>query len=48
MIDDMVNEYSNTYHRTIEIKLVSAKFGNCIEYNVNTNDSGIHRILQYN
>ena len=44
----MVNEYSNTYHRTIEIKLVSAKFGNCNEYNVNTNDSGIHRILQYN
>ena len=47
-MNDIVNEYSKTYHRTIKIKPVDVTFGNCIEYNVNSNDSGIHRILELN
>ena len=37
-LDDMVNEYNNTYHRTIKRKPVDVKSGNHIEYNVNSND----------
>ena len=44
----MVNEYSHAYHRTIKIKPTNVKFANCIEYNVNYNDSGIQRILESN
>ena len=47
-MNDIVNEYSKTYHRTIKIKPVDVTFGNCIECNVNSNDSGIHRILESN
>ena len=47
-MNDIVNEYSKTYHRTIKIKPVDVTFGNCIEYNVNSNDSVIHRILESN
>ena len=37
-IDDIVDEYKNTYHRTIKMKPVDVKSGNYIEYNVNSND----------
>ena len=37
-LDDIVNEYNNTYHRTIKIKHVDVKSGNYVEYNVNFND----------
>ena len=36
-LDDIVNEYNNTYHRTIKKKPVDGKSGNYIEYNVNSN-----------
>ena len=34
-LDDIVNEYNNTYHRTTKMKPVDVKSGNYIEYNVN-------------
>ena len=37
-LDDIVNEYNNTYHRTIKIKPVDVNSGNYVEYNVNSND----------
>ena len=37
-LDDIVNEYNNTYHRTIKMKHVDVKSGNYVEYNVNSND----------
>ena len=37
-LDDIVNEYNNTYHRTAKMKPVDVKSGNYIEYNVNSND----------
>ena len=37
-LDDIVNEYNSTYHRTIKIKHVDVKSGNYVEYNVNFND----------
>ena len=42
----MVNEYSHAYHRTIKTKPIYVKFGKGIEYNVNSNGSGIHRFLE--
>ena len=36
-LDNIVNEYNNTYHRTIKKKPVDGKSGNYIEYNVNSN-----------
>ena len=37
-LDDIVNEYNNTYHSRIKMKPFDAKSGNCIEYNVYSND----------
>ena len=37
-LDDIVNEYNNTYHRTTKMKPVDVKSGNYIEYNVNCTD----------
>ena len=37
-LDDIVDDYNNTYHRTIKMKLVDVKSGNYIEYNLNSND----------
>ena len=37
-LDDIVNEYNNTYHRTIKMKPVYVKSGNYVEYKVNCND----------
>ena len=37
-LDDIVNEYNNTYQRTIKIKPDNVKSGNYVEYNVNSNE----------
>ena len=37
-LNDIVNEYSNTYHKPIKMKSVDFKFGNYVEYNVNFSD----------
>ena len=37
-LDDIVNEYNNTYHKTIKMKPVDVKSSNYVEYNVNSND----------
>ena len=37
-LDDIANEYNNTYHRTIKMKPVDVKSSNYVEYNVNSND----------
>ena len=36
-LDDIVDEYNNTYHRTIKMKPVDVKYDNYIEYNVSSN-----------
>ena len=36
-LDDIVNEYNNTYHRKIKMKPADVKPGNYTEYNVNSN-----------
>ena len=37
-LDDIVDEYNNTYHKTIKVKPVDVNFGNYIEYNINSNE----------
>ena len=37
-LDGIVNEYNNTYPRTIKMKPVDVKSSNYIGYNVNSND----------
>ena len=37
-LDDIVNEYNNTYDKTIKMKPVDVKSGTYLEYNVNPND----------
>ena len=37
-LDGIVDEYNNTYHRTIKVKPVDVNFGNYIEYNINSNE----------
>ena len=32
-LDDIVNEYNNTYHRTIKLKPVDVKDNTCIDFN---------------
>ena len=34
-LDDILNEYNETYHRTIKIKPIDVKSGKFLEYNVN-------------
>ena len=33
-LDDLLNEYNNTYHRIIKIKPIDVKSGKFFEYNV--------------
>ena len=35
---DIMNEYNNTYYRTIKMKPADVKSGDYVEYNVNVND----------
>ena len=37
-LDDIVNEYNNTYHRTIKMKPVDVKDNTYIDYNKEVND----------
>ena len=37
-LDDIVDEFNNTYHRTIKMKPVDVNSGNYSKYNVNFND----------
>ena len=37
-LDDIVNEYNNTYHRTIKMKSVDVKDNTYIDYNKEVND----------
>ena len=37
VLDDMVNKYNSTVHRTTEIKLVDVKSDSYVEYNENSN-----------
>ena len=37
-LDNIVNEYNNTYYKTFKTKPVYVKSDNYIEYNVNPND----------
>ena len=37
ILDYIVNEYNNTYHRTIKMKPADVKSGNYVKYNVNSN-----------
>ena len=37
-LDDIANEYKDSYHRTIKMKPVDVRSGNYVEYNINYND----------
>ena len=37
-LENFVDKYNNTYHRTIKMKLADVKSGNYIKYIVNSND----------
>ena len=37
-LDNTVNEYNNTYHRTIKMKPVNVKDNACIEFSKEVND----------
>ena len=37
-LDDIVNEWNNTYHRTIEMKPVDVKYNTCIDFGRENND----------
>ena len=39
-LDDIVNEYNNTYHRTIKMKNVDVKPGMYIKFNKENNKEG--------
>ena len=39
-LDDIVNKYNNTYHRTINMKPVDVKPSICIDFNKGTNKEG--------
>ena len=37
-LDDIVNEYNNTYHRTIKMKPIDVKYNTCINSSKGVND----------
>ena len=37
-LDDIINKYSNTYHRAIKIKLVDVKSNTYIDSSIETNN----------
>ena len=37
-LDDIVNEYNNTYHRTTKLKLVDVKNNTYVDSNIKVND----------
>ena len=38
VLDDIVDNYNNTYHRTIKMKPIDAKSNSYAEYNVDSNE----------
>ena len=38
-LDDKVNEYNNTYHRTIKMKTIDVRTSTYIEFGVKINDN---------
>ena len=38
MLDDTVNKYNNTYHRTIKMRHTDVKSNSYAEYNVDSNE----------
>ena len=38
VLDDIVNKYSNTVHRTIKIKPINVTFNSYAEYKVSSNE----------
>ena len=38
VLDDIVDKYNNTYHKTIKIKLIDVKSNSYAECNVNSNE----------
>ena len=38
VLDDIVNKYNNTFHRTIKMKLNDIKSDSYAEYNVDSNE----------
>ena len=39
-LDDIVGQYSNTYHRTIKMKPVDVKYNTYIDFKKEINDKG--------
>ena len=37
-LNDIVDKYDNTYHRTIKVKLIDVKSDSYAEYNVDSNE----------
>ena len=37
-LDDILNEYKDSYHRTIKMKPIDVRSGNYVEHNINSND----------
>ena len=40
VLDDIVDKYKNTFHRTIKMKAIDVKSDSCAEYNVYSNEKG--------
>ena len=38
VLDDIVNKYSNTFHRTIKLKPIDVKSDSYVEYNFDSNE----------
>ena len=38
VLDDIVDKYNNTYHRTTKMKPTDVKSNSCAEYNVDSNE----------
>ena len=46
-LNDIVNEYNNTYQKTIKMAPVEVKSDNYLEYNITSNDKNHVRISKY-
>ena len=40
VLDNIVDEYTNTYHNTVKMKPIDVKSSSCAEYNVDSNNKG--------
>ena len=47
VLDDIVNKYNNTHHKTIKIKPIDVKSNSYAQYNVNSNDKD-HKFMIIN